>query len=175
MATADGPRLPLSVFGPYQSLYGRLDLHLEAGRSPVLVIATGAGAGLVLGVLSKLRLMRHNNELWQLRAPVKLFYSTWSMSLLQFVTDAIPEEEIPGVSLCASLTRMGGSLAEPLGSITEGQSELLFQRHDFVHIIQGIRQPCTEVFFCGSSTVSRILEHECKKRGLLFVGSAVNG
>lgn len=67
---------------------------------PSQVVATGAGAGLVLDFVAYVR----SRKLVPAR-PAKVVYSTASLPLLQFVTDSLLAERIPGLDIKTALTR----------------------------------------------------------------------
>lgn len=69
--------------------------------APILtkVVATGAGAALVLDFIGYVRA----NKLVAAR-PVSLFYSSASLPLLQFVTNSLLAERIPGIDIKTALT-----------------------------------------------------------------------
>lgn len=64
------------------------------------MVATGAGAALVLDFIGFVKA----NKLVPLR-PVTVCYSSASLALLQFVTNTILSERIPGIHIQTALTR----------------------------------------------------------------------
>lgn len=76
-----------SLFAPYVATFGK-------------IVATGAGAGLVLDFVGFVRA----NKITPKR-PVKVCYSSASLALLQFVTNTLLTERTPGIQVETALTR----------------------------------------------------------------------
>lgn len=64
------------------------------------IIASGAGAALALDFVAFVRA----NQLMS-RRPTKVFYSSASLALLQFVTNTLLAEATPGIEIKTALTR----------------------------------------------------------------------
>lgn len=64
------------------------------------IIATGAGAGLVLDFVGFVRAKKITPK-----RPVKVCYSSASLALLQFVTNTLLTERTPGIQIETALTR----------------------------------------------------------------------
>jgi ferredoxin-NADP reductase len=156
----------MRVMGPYRSEYGELfDLLAEQRRPPILCVSTGAGAGLVLDVVSTLRTLKHVGA-----TPVEVIFSTWSVNLLQYVTNQLLAEAVPGLQVSAALTRVEDEvdLEDP-----KGKGGLSFDRIDLNATIDGLTDDDTRVYFCGAGAVNRVLARACARRGVRFVGSTV--
>ena len=165
-ARASNPSIPMRVMGPYRSEYGELfDLLAEQRRPPILCVSTGAGAGLVLDVVSTLRTLKHVGA-----TPVEVIFSTWSVNLLQYVTNQLLAEAVPGLQVSAALTRVEDEvdLEDP-----KGKGGLSFDRIDLNATIDGLTDDDTRVYFCGAGAVNRVLARACERRGVQFVGSSV--
>ncbi|CAM9569749.1 unnamed protein product [Ectocarpus fasciculatus] len=153
----------LRTYGPYRSEYGRLMEfpHLP----PLLIVATGAGAALVLDFIGYVRA----NNIVPLR-PVSVCYSSASLALLQFVTNTLLAERSPGIHIQTALTRHED--LEIVSSASEPEPELVMGRLDIKKIISEASEE-TEVFFCGGGGINALLRKTCAKRGMKYVGSSV--
>ena len=97
----DTRTIEMNVQGPYMSEYGRLQQSLEMNDGPpILVICTGAGAGLAIDTFSCI--LRNKIEL---KKPVDIIYSSWSLPLLQYVTNTLTAHMVPNLFLTCALTR----------------------------------------------------------------------
>ncbi|CAN0216584.1 unnamed protein product, partial [Ectocarpus sp. 6 AP-2014] len=157
------PTFELRTYGPYRSEYGRLVEfpHLP----PLLIVATGAGAALVLDFIGYVRA----NNIVPLR-PVSVYYSSASLALLQFVTNTLLAERSPGIHIQTALTRH-----EDLQVVDEAsgpEPELVMGRLDIKNIIGEVSQE-TEVYFCGGGGINALLRETCARRGIKYVGSSV--
>ena len=123
------------------------------GNTPLLVVATGAGAGLVLDVISfvrgRLGVDGISNE-----SHIDLVFSTYSLPLLQFVTNNILCGSVNNVSLTCALTRMGDV---ELDDRTGKGGGLEFSRINLDDTVTSIEDDREQVFFCGSGVVSKRL------------------
>ncbi|CBN79562.1 hypothetical protein Esi_0011_0129 [Ectocarpus siliculosus] len=162
-AAQRNPTFELRTYGPYRSEYGRLVEfpHLP----PLLIVATGAGAALVLDFIGYVRA----NNIVPLR-PVSVYYSSASLALLQFVTNTLLAERSPGIHIQTALTRH-----EDLQIVDEAsgpEPELVMGRLDIKNIIGEVSQE-TEVYFCGGGGINALLRETCARRGIKYVGSSV--
>ncbi|CAM9174985.1 unnamed protein product [Ectocarpus sp. 4 AP-2014] len=155
--------LELRTYGPYRSEYGRLAEfpHLP----PLLIVATGAGAALVLDFIGYVRA----NNIVPLR-PVSVCYSSASLALLQFVTNTLLAERSPGIHIQTALTRHDD--LEIIDSASGPEPELVMGRLDIKKIIGEVSQE-TEVYFCGGGGINALLRETCTRRGIKYVGSSV--
>jgi hypothetical protein len=157
--------LAMDVSGGFLSEYSILGGLI--GKVPLLVVATGAGAGLVLDVVSFVRgraaeLSEENH--------VDIVFSTYSLPLLQFVTNSVLSGALSNVSLTCALTRAGDV---ELDDKTGKGGGLEFSRIDLKKTVEAIADDRQQVFFCGSGEVSRRLGESCRNRGVQFTGAAV--
>ncbi|CAN0302663.1 unnamed protein product [Ectocarpus sp. 12 AP-2014] len=162
-AAQRNPTFQLRTYGPYRSEYGRLVEfpHLP----PLLIVATGAGAALVLDFIGYVRA----NNIVPLR-PVSVYYSSASLALLQFVTNTLLADRSPGIHIQTALTRH-----EDLQIVDETsgpEPELVMGRLDIKKIISEVSQE-TEVYFCGGGGINALLRETCARRGIKYVGSSV--
>ncbi|CAM9524628.1 unnamed protein product, partial [Pylaiella littoralis] len=99
LEAANSPEtVPLRAYGPYRSEYGRLGEFPDL--PPLLIVATGAGAALDLDFIGFVRA----NKITPAQ-PVSVCYSSASLALLQFVTNTLLAERIPGIRVQTALTR----------------------------------------------------------------------
>ncbi|CAM9533486.1 unnamed protein product [Ectocarpus sp. 6 AP-2014] len=161
--TNDLETIPLRVYGPYRSEYGRLEEF--PNLPPLLIIATGAGAGLVLDFVGFIRAKKITPK-----RPVKVCYSSASLALLQFVTNTLLAERTPGIQVETALTRH--EELEMFNTTNQPKPELVIGRLDVKSIIRGVSED-TEVYFCGGGGINTLLREACAKRGMKYVGSAV--
>ena len=159
--------LKMKVSGGMLSEYSILGNLI--GRAPLLVVATGAGAGLVLDVMSFVR-GRVGVEGISDENHIDIVFSTYSLPLLQFVTNSVLCGSVNNVSLTCALTRMGDI---ELDDKTGKGGGLEFSRINLDETVSSIKDDRQQVFFCGSGEVSKRLRVACGKRGLKFTGSAV--
>ena len=119
----------------------------------------------MLDVVSTLRTLKHVGA-----TPVEVIFSTWSVNLLQYVTNQLLAEAVPGLQVSAALTRVEDEvdLEDP-----KGKGGLSFDRIDLNATIDGLADDDTRVYFCGAGAVSRVLSRACARRGVRFVGSTV--
>ena len=166
----------MDVSGPYQSEYARLKSYLDPNdpttMGPVVVIASGAGAGIALDTMS---LIRGWNEGYGVRLhfPVSIYFSTYSLALMQFVSNSLLTDPVKGVHVHVALTRQE---VDELGSAKptkERVGDLQFSRLDLTKAVEDIEDERTAIFFCGSEILNHLLKEVCVKKGLAFYGSAV--
>ena len=173
--TPTGETMEMDVCGPYHSEYANLREFLTPNNPPIIVIATGGGAGMVLDVCSTIRGYNNGAGL-PLQCPVEIIFSTWSVALLQFVTDTILDEGVPGLFITAALTRQSDDMvksAKEWANAGGGASKVQFTRINFKDTILKTKLDNTRVYFCGSGVVCRIVRSACAERGLPFVGAEV--
>jgi hypothetical protein len=157
--------IQMDIFGPYCSEHNSLWSRLSHNPSPIVIIATGAGANFALDVVSHLR--RRNTALSK---RVEIIYSTDSIHLLQFVTNAIAAVKMDHLYVSAALTKTQAHLEAP---DPKHPSRLTFGRIDLSATIDGIEDPMTTVHFCGARNVSAMLQKMCVRKGLQYFGSFV--
>ena len=156
--------LKMKVSGGLLSEYSILGNLI--GRAPLLVVATGAGAGLVLDVMSFVR-GRVGVEGISDENHIDIVFSTCCLPLLQFVTNSVLCGSVNNVSLTCALTRMGDI---ELDDKTGKGGGLEFSRINLDETVSSIKDDRQQVFFCGSGEVSKRLRVACGKRGLKFTG-----
>jgi hypothetical protein len=159
-------KLEMDILGGSLSEYSLLP-HL-IGRTPLLIVATGAGAGLILDVVSYIR--AYSQTSISEENHVDLVFSTWSLPLLQFVTNSVLCGTLTNVSMTCALTRQDEMELE---DCTGKGGGLDFSRIDLDATVASVTDDREQVFFCGSGAVSARLNKACATRGLKFVGAAV--
>ena len=176
-AQQPGVTTELDVQGPFRGKYSALFDALMVGppesRPPLLVVANGAGAGLVLDVVSTMRFAAdaaNHPPSTSANPVVEIIYSTFSVPLFQYVTDALLDEPIDELVVSAVLTRLEGDVCVIDASHKGG---VQFERVDFASTVASIVDDATVVYFCGGAAVSTILAAACKQRGVAYVGSSV--
>ncbi|CAM9744602.1 unnamed protein product [Chrysoparadoxa australica] len=158
-------KLNLRVMGPYHtSPYGRLE-ELP-NLPPLMIIATGAGAGLILDTVG---LIRARNI--TLRNKVTMLFSCNSLPLLQFVANTVLAQMTPNLVVRMALSQNEElTFEEATHDMTS--KELMFGRLSMQECMKEV-EPGTEVYFCGSGALNRLIGGLCGKMSLPFVGSAV--
>ena len=138
---------------PVCSVYHQL-LFIE-GMPPVILIASGSGASMLLDfmyyvVKNKISLL--NN--------VKIFYTSRSLPLFQFVTDMLCEESVHNLEVSAALTAPGYeySPSHPTRDMQIGRMHVSDMLSD--------ADSKTQVFFCGSYSLQKELTTLCNKYSL---------
>lgn len=178
-ARQPGVTTEIDVQGPFRGKYSALFDALMVGppesRPPLLVVATGAGAGLVLDVVSTMRFAAdaaNHPPSTSAKPVVEIIYSTFSVPLLQYVTDALLDEPIDELVVSAVLTRLEGDVCV-IDASPSHKGGIQFERVDFASTVASIVDDATVVYFCGGAAVSTILAAACKQRGVAYVGSSV--
>eukprot|EP00903_Cladosiphon_okamuranus_P016206 g14954.t1 len=147
--------VPLRAYGPYRSEYGRLGEF--PNLPPLLVVATGAGAALVLDFVGFVRA----NKMVPLR-PVTVCYSSASLALLQFVTNTLLAERIPGIRIQTALTRHED--LEVFDTTSNAKGELVSGRLDIK--VSGMMPRLVDVASSAArGLISRGVEGYSKLRG----------
>ncbi|CAM9243132.1 unnamed protein product [Choristocarpus tenellus] len=156
--------VPVSTYGPYRSEYGRLTEF--PNLPPLLVIGTGAGAGLVLDFIAYVKsngLVSHH--------PVTICYSAASLPLLQFVTNTLLTERNPNFTIRTALTQHEDIQFHD-STNPDKAGQLAMGRLNMKEIIQDA-DPNTEVYFCGAGGINNVLRYQCALRCMRYTGSAV--
>ncbi|CAM9263172.1 unnamed protein product [Choristocarpus tenellus] len=154
----------VSTYGPYRSEYGRLTEF--PNLPPLLVIGTGAGAGLVLDFIAFVKA----NGLVP-NHPVTICYSAASLPLLQFVTNTLLAERNPYFTIRTAFTQHEDiQFCDTRNPNNAGQ--LVMGRLNIEEIIKDA-ESSTELYFCGAGGINRFLRDQCAVRCMRYTGSAV--
>ena len=166
----------MDVSGPYQSEYARLTHYLDpedlTAIGPLVVIATGAGAAIALDTMSMIRGWNQGYGL-RLHYPVSIYYSTYSLALMQFVSNALLMDPVKGVHVQVALTRQEVVELKGENAPKKRAGEVQFSRIDLVRAVESIEDERTAIFFCGGGEMNKMLKGACVKKGLAYYGSAV--
>jgi len=174
----------LDSFGPYRSPYQGVADALAAGACPLLLCASGSGAGLVIDALDLVVQQALSSRSFQ--KPVRLVYTCNDVHLFQFVTDVacahlrtlsrLPQIFAGALSVKIALTgnadlaRGPVDVEEPLKSVLS----VSVGRIDFQEEV-GASTVGTKVFFCGAPLLGTIIKQECQTFMLSMIKGHVFG
>jgi len=152
----------IRFWGPYYSEY--TELTPLVGLPPLVLIATGAGVNYVLDYYTWLTGGNRSPS-----APVQVYFSTNSISLLQFVTDLLCSQPVDNFAVSAHLTRHDNDLEvmDDAEDIRTSKRGVNLGRLSLSEVIQ--QSPANaEVYFCGSPMVQWELELICTRHNRAF-------
>eukprot|EP01060_Flectonema_neradi_P040763 TRINITY_DN940_c1_g2_i1.p1 TRINITY_DN940_c1_g2~~TRINITY_DN940_c1_g2_i1.p1 ORF type:complete len:629 (+),score=72.09 TRINITY_DN940_c1_g2_i1:74-1888(+) len=138
---------------PVCSAYHQL-LFVE-NMPPVILIASGSGAGMLLDFVYYL--VKTQTALLN---TVKIFYTSRSLALFQFVTDLLCEESIHNLEISSALTAPGFEY-----SPSHPTRDMQIGRMNVSDMIRNA-DPSTRVFFCGTGSLQKELTSLCSKHSL---------
>jgi len=160
----------LQGFGPYASPYQRMIDCLDIAEHPLLVIASGSGAALVLEALDSLTSCHGGFD-------VTVVYTTKDLHVFQFVTDMMqqrimamlptlsPKRRLKvKVALTGNPTVRAGRSFNPMEPVDSGLHLVtaIIGRIDFEEEVQNSPEGA-HVFFCGAPLLQKLLRESCKK------------
>jgi hypothetical protein len=163
--------MDMIVHGPYNGEFAALERHLQHQQAhpPLLVVATGAGAGLILDTYS---LVHH---LGVVQGRVEMIYSTWSLPLCQYVANTCATARFDGLNVHIALTSKDSDLhvVEQAAYLRSAGRAASTGHIDFEAVVRNSAEG-TEVFFCGGPAVHHVLSDACKKYNRSFYASVIS-